>query len=208
MNHPKVQMLIDLGTNKLKQALGKAKSMVNSSTAEMKERLASIEIPAPRMGRLRAGLTKVRETINESLRRPVEVPPIKTSNLMSSLGGLKSMVIGAVGFAAIGAGIGAAISSGMEGAAQKVSFETLGGNAKGGKLYSDLTKFAQDSIFGNELYQNAQTMLAFGVSVDTVLPKLKMLGDISMGNKDRLGSLSLAYSQIMSSCVRTKVTKI
>lgn len=100
--------------------------------------------------------------------------------------------------AALTSGLAYSAKAGLQGGAQKMSYEVLAGKDKGGKLYNDLTKFAQDSIFGNEVYQSAQTMLAFGVSVDKVLPSLKMLGDISMGNREKLQSLTLAFSQTRS----------
>ena len=104
-------------------------------------------------------------------------------------------------FIGVGAATGfasSAINAAMQAQAQKASFQAMAGNNAGGQLFGDLTKFAQDSIFGNELYQNAQTMLAFGASVKDVMPDLKMLGDVSMGNKERLSSLTLAFSQIRS----------
>lgn len=110
-------------------------------------------------------------------------------------GGIGSMLAGVGMAAAVTGGLLYSANAGLQGGAQQKSFEVLAGQAKGLQLYKDLTKFAQDSIFGNELYKNAQTMLAFGQSVDTVMPKLKRLGDISMGDKEKLASLTLAYSQ-------------
>lgn len=112
--------------------------------------------------------------------------------LLSSTRGMVAAA-GITGALALG---GSAIGSGMQAGAQRTSFEVMGGKQQGGQLFTDLTKFAQDSIFGKEVMQNAQTMLAFGASVKEVMPDLKMLGDISMGNKDRLGSLTLAFSQV------------
>lgn len=110
-------------------------------------------------------------------------------------GALRSALpaIGIAGALALGGG---ALSDGLHAQARSTSFEVMAGKSEGGKLNQDLTKFAQDSIFGNEVYQNAQTMLAFGASVKEVMPDLKMLGDISMGDKDKLGRLTLAFSQV------------
>lgn len=91
-----------------------------------------------------------------------------------------------------------AANMGLQGGAQKMSFQTIAGDQEGAKLYRDVTKFAQDSIFGNELYKNAQTQLAFGANAKEVMPTLRMLGDVSMGDKGRLESLNLAYSQVRS----------
>lgn len=108
---------------------------------------------------------------------------------MAAMLGVTAGAVGAVGYSA---------NAGLQGGAQRMSFETMAGNQAGGKLYKDITKFAQDSIFGNELYKNAQTQLAFGAEAKEVMPTLRMLGDISMGDTERLKSLNLAYSQSRS----------
>ncbi|MFN4249056.1 MAG: tape measure protein [Flavipsychrobacter sp.] len=113
-------------------------------------------------------------------------------------GGGMSMAAGIAGFGAtalLSTGLAYTANAGLQAGATQVSMEVLAGKQKGAKLYRDLTKFAQESIFGNEVYKTSQTMLAFGVSVDKVMPRMRMLGDISMGNKDRLQSLTLAYAQ-------------
>lgn len=114
---------------------------------------------------------------------------------LGKVAGLAAML--GLGTAAVGATAFSA-NAGLQGGAQRMSFQTMAGDAQGAKLYTDLTKFAQESIFGNELYKNAQTQMAFGADAKQVMPSLKMLGDVSMGDKERLGSLNLAYSQVRS----------
>jgi tape measure domain-containing protein len=114
---------------------------------------------------------------------------------MGGGGGLIRSLLPGLGIAAALAMGGSALQGGLQAQARKASFEVMAGKSEGNALNQGLTKFAQDSIYGNELYQNAQTMLAFGASAKEVLPDLKMLGDIAMGNKERLGSLTLAFSQ-------------
>lgn len=80
----------------------------------------------------------------------------------------------------------------------RTGVQVLAGDKVGGQLYNQLTKYANDTIFGNELHQNAQTMLGFGIAADKIMPSMKMLGDVSMGNKEKLGSLTLAFSQVAS----------
>lgn len=45
------------------------------------------------------------------------------------------------------------------------------------------------------LAKGAQTLLGFGVAAEKVMPILKQIGDISMGNADRFQSLVLAFAQ-------------
>jgi phage-related protein len=80
------------------------------------------------------------------------------------------------------------------------SFETLTGSAeKGRKVFTDLKKMGATTPFEvGDLAKATQTMLAFGISVDKTQGYLQMLGDISMGNKDKLGGLALAFSQVQS----------
>lgn len=91
---------------------------------------------------------------------------------------------------------GNVIGAGFNAQARQVSFEVMAGKEKGTLLNEQLTKYAQDSIYGSEVYQNAQTMMAFGIAPENVMGDIKMLGDIAMGNKDRMGRLALAYSQV------------
>jgi tape measure domain-containing protein len=102
-------------------------------------------------------------------------------------------VMGLAGALALG---GSVLNSGLEAQARQTSFGVMAGKQEGTRLNNDLTKYAQDSIYGNEVYQNAQTMMAFGIGSKEVMGDLKMLGDIAMGDANKLGSLTLAFSQV------------
>lgn len=120
-------------------------------------------------------------------------------------GGMGGMLMGfgrslmpLAGAALLTAGLTTTVNAGMSASRNQASFETLSGKEAGGKLFKDVQKFAQESIYGNELYDQALQMRAFGIETEKILPAQKMLGDIAMGNKEKLSSLTLAYSQIMS----------
>lgn len=152
--------------------------------------------------------TQIRRINKELKQTNKEINRLQTINGKGLFATLKSGVKSLPGFGfatnpvtmavAGGAGIGKLMGMGMENQKIKTSMQVLGGDKAGAKLHGDLFKFAQDSIFGNEVFKDAQTMLAFGGSVKDVMPDLKMLGDISMGDKNRLQSLTLAFSQIQS----------
>jgi tape measure domain-containing protein len=117
---------------------------------------------------------------------------------MAGAMGMGSLVAGgamALGSMALGQGK-EVLGSGMQGSMVRSQYETLNGQQAGGKLYEGLTKYIQDSIFGNELYKNATVMNQFGFNAGEILPELKRLGDVSMGNKEYLGGLSLVHSQV------------
>lgn len=79
------------------------------------------------------------------------------------------------------------------------SLEVLAGRQIGKRLADDIKKFAVETPMGfQELAKDAQTMLAFNISGEKVMPMLRAMGDISMGNADKFQSLVLAFSQMSS----------
>jgi len=112
------------------------------------------------------------------------------------LAGMARQFLPALGVAGIMALGGSALSNGLEAQARSKSFEVMAGKEAGGKLNNNLTKYAQDSIYGNEVFQNAQTMMGFGIDAKDVMPSMKMIGDIAMGDANKMSSLTLAFSQV------------
>lgn len=108
-----------------------------------------------------------------------------------ALGGV-SMAIGSLG------------RSMIQGNAQMESYATsfevlLGGVGNAQKMLGDLKKFGAETPFElNGLAQSTQVMLSFGIGADQVMDNLRMLGDVSMGNAEKLSSLTLAFSQVQS----------
>lgn len=79
----------------------------------------------------------------------------------------------------------------------KISLEVFTGSAEqAASVLGEIRSFAADSplSFGDAI-KASTTMLAFGSAAESVVPKLRMLGDISGGNAERFQSLSLAFSQ-------------
>ncbi|WP_144263962.1 hypothetical protein [Filimonas lacunae] len=70
---------------------------------------------------------------------------------------------------------------------------------KGGILSQGLQTMSENPMMGSEVYSNAKAMLDYGVSVDKILPALKVFGDISGGNKEQLKGLSEAFAEVQES---------
>lgn len=129
---------------------------------------------------------------------------------VSGAGNKIANVFESIGKAAIGyakilgvAGAGAtvfAVKTAADLQSLSTSFETLTGSAeKGRKVFMDLKKMGATTPFEvTDLAKATQTMLAFGINVDKTQGYLKMLGDVSMGNRDKLSGLALAFSQVQS----------
>ncbi len=82
----------------------------------------------------------------------------------------------------------------------ELSFATLTGDAnKGKKLFSDITKFATSTpMLEKDLAKGAQTLLGFNIEAEKVMPILKQIGDISMGDSQKFESLTLSFAQASS----------
>lgn len=80
------------------------------------------------------------------------------------------------------------------------NFTTMLGSAdKAASFVDDLKNMAAKTPFGtSDLADASQTLLAFGVDAESIMPTMKMLGDVSLGNKDRFNSLALAFGQVSS----------
>lgn len=73
----------------------------------------------------------------------------------------------------------------------------LGGAEKGQAIMAELTEYAKVSPLDFQGTVNAaQMMLGFGIDQQKILPFMKALGDVSMGDAQRFQSLTLAFSQM------------
>lgn len=82
----------------------------------------------------------------------------------------------------------------------RVSLDTLTGSAeKGRDLFLQIQKEAGTTPFDSEwLARATSTMLSFGIETEEVIWHLRMLGDISLGDANKLQSLALVFGQIRS----------
>lgn len=84
--------------------------------------------------------------------------------------------------------------------ALEVSFRTLlGSQEASAELMHEMKEFAAATPLQlGDLARGAQTMLGFNVAAEEVMPMLRAIGDISMGDAQRFQSLTLAFSQMRS----------
>lgn len=84
--------------------------------------------------------------------------------------------------------------------ALEVSFRTLlGSQQASAELMRQMKEFAAATPLQlGDLAKGAQTMLGFNLAPDEIMPMLKAIGDISMGDAQKFQSLTLAFSQMSS----------
>lgn len=105
-----------------------------------------------------------------------------------------TLTTGIVGLAAVGT------KYNMQMENFRVNLTTLlGSSKKADKLLNDLKLMASTTPFEtSDLINATQTMIGFGISARDSKNYLSMLGDISMGNSEKLKGLSLAFAQVQS----------
>jgi tape measure domain-containing protein len=161
-----------------------------------------------------SGLIKVAKTAKTSMgevKQAIESVTASNKKMGDSFDGVerkaRSAGMGLAGYARNLAGIigiagGLALATGMVQDAAKMgatrkSFDVLTGSEQtGSALTSGLQGLARDTVLGPEVYKHAQTMLGFGIGAADVLPNMKMLGDVAMGDAAKLEGLVLAFSQV------------
>ena len=101
---------------------------------------------------------------------------------------------------ALSSGIGVVAKLGMETEKTATAFGVLAGSEEtSSKLLGELNRYADETVWNRpEIQEAAKTMMGFGVSTETVYKDLQMLGDVAMGDKNKLQSLALVFGQISS----------
>lgn len=100
-------------------------------------------------------------------------------------------------FSFVREGVGLAADAEKNAAAFGGMFQSM---EKGLKLQSEITKFAAETPLNTAgIQQAAKMLLQFNAATeDTVIPTLRMLGDVAGGDQQRLMGLALAYGQASS----------
>ncbi|KAK6033562.1 tape measure domain protein [Ostertagia ostertagi] len=115
------------------------------------------------------------------------------------LGGLVRMAMPYISAAAIASFGMSSVKAANQFDAQKTSYGVLAGNKGiGNAIADDLRGLKENTIMGPAVYKNAQMMLGFGIAAKDINHDLRMLGDISMGDANRLQHLTLAFSEVQA----------
>ena len=138
----------------------------------------------------------------KDLRSGARSSSISIDGLRDSLIGMASKVAAPLAIATAVKEIGIkAIEARGKIEALEVSFSTLlGSQTQANALLQEIRDYGTVTPYDTEgLAQAARLMLSYGMATNKVIPTLRMLGDISMGDKEKLQSLTLAFSQMSAS---------
>jgi tape measure domain-containing protein len=153
--------------------------------------MASVGTLAMNLTANSAGFTK---GVNEAA-RSLNAFQSQVSTIGGSIGGRLAGLIGVGG----GAGfLGWGVKLAADAETAQASFAILAGSAESARrVLADIKTISQQSPLSQAgLRDAASVMMQFGVEASTVTARLRNLGDLSMGNEQRLGSLALAFGQM------------
>lgn len=101
----------------------------------------------------------------------------------------------------VGAGIGASIKKGMEADMQRANMVTLfrGNEQAAQQMYDKIAHYGKVTPYDKEgLVEVQKTMMSFGIEANKSFGVMQQIGDIAMGDKNKMQSLALAFSQATS----------
>jgi len=129
----------------------------------------------------------------------------KLNESTNMLKAFQTTIGGVLGGAALGISLKSigdfALEAGKNFEKAAVSFKVfLGSEKEAQKMLNDIEEFASATpLTSSGLQENAKMLLQFNaVARDEVIPTLKMLGDVSGGDQNKLDSLTFAFSKAMS----------
>ncbi|CAL2108179.1 conserved hypothetical protein [Tenacibaculum sp. 190524A02b] len=150
--------------------------------------------------KLNQELKKTKNTLHKLENLPPTTFLDRLRKARKNLGGISTAAITGIGVMGAFNGIKSLYNLGADAEASRLKFETLLGSMdKAKRMIENINQYANVTPFNNkDLKRNAELLLQFGISQSKILPTLKVLGDISGGNKEKLNSMSLAYAQMTS----------
>lgn len=173
------------------------------SIGSLRQRIDSLKaqkewIPASNHAAIRAANHEIRDLEKEI----DKLNNINGGKLSKWAGQIKDMIPGAVNPLSVAIlGIGKAINVGMDAEMQKTNLQTLfqGNTAAAEAMYKKIADYGMKTPYEKtELIEGQKTMMSFGLSSEFAFSKLKQIGDIALGDKEKMKSLSLAFSQATS----------
>lgn len=101
----------------------------------------------------------------------------------------------------VGEALRKVIEVGSSNELQKLNMTTLfKGNAKAAEdMFARISKYGKETVYDKKgLIEAQKTMMSFGISGEQAFTTLKQIGDIAMGDGQKMQSLALAFSQATS----------
>ncbi len=201
-NFDKLSNKVQNTQTKLQKNLNKSTVSIDSLNQKLSvlnaKRTASTSISD-----IRSLKTEINKT-ERQLKKLENLPPKGFRERLRGLGGKLGGMVGLAGGVGIAmsawGGVKSLFNLGADLEQTNIKFEVLlGSTEKAKKLLGELNSYANFTPYSNgSIQKGAETMLGFGIAEEKVMGNMKMLGDVAMGNEQKLSGLSLVYSQIQA----------
>lgn len=123
----------------------------------------------------------------------------RVSSVISTLNHAYQLTSSLVG--KVAGAIGKVVDAGSENELQKMNMTTLfKGNAEAAEdMFARISEYGKVTVYDKAgLLEAQKTMMSFGIEGEKSFATLKQIGDIAMGDKQKMQSLALAFSQATS----------
>lgn len=148
-----------------------------------------------------SGIAQLNKALNS-----VNINAEKTESIFTKIGnasirlqGMMSVCQTLVG--KVAGAIGKVVDAGSENELQKMNMTTLfKGNAEAAEdMFARISEYGKVTVYDKAgLLEAQKTMMSFGIEGEKSFATLKQIGDIAMGDKQKMQSLALAFSQATS----------
>ena len=101
----------------------------------------------------------------------------------------------------VGNAIGKVVEIGGENELQRLDMTTLfqGNSSAAEEMFEKISEYGKATVYDKSgLIEAQKTMMSFGMEGEKAFSTLKQIGDIAMGNSQKMQSLALAFSQVTS----------
>ena len=175
------------------QQIGSGGKTMSASVDELRERLDVVN--KVRFGTKLEGEFNIATKAAQKLEGQIKDLEGREKNMGSGFGGMLGGLTAGFGVFELGK---SALGASAERESNRVNMGVMTGSQKtGDKLLNDITTMSDSTPFeSKDLLQSGQMLLQFGATANSIMPTLKQLGDISGGNAEKLGQLTLAFGKV------------
>ena len=184
-------------------AARKSMSDTGNSIGSLNEKIAALRmqrewIPGSNTAAIRATNHEIQRLENQ-VRRLENLDGGRFKKWMKDITGSIPALVNPLSM--IGVGVVSSVKKGMENELQKQNITSLlAGDVDAAEtLFNQISEYGKKTVYDKAGLIDAQkTMMSFGLSGETAFKTLKQIGDIAMGDANKMQSLSLAFSQATS----------
>lgn len=178
--------------NNMGRSIGSLQQRINALNAQKEW------IPSSNRAAIRATNIEVK-----SLEREIsKLNNLNGGNLKKWIGDIKNSIPGFVNpLSAAILGVGKVIRTGMSAELQKTNLRTLfkGNEEAATEMYKKISGYSLKTPYEKtDLIEGQKLMMSFGISANKSFDTLGKIGDIAMGDSQKMQSLTLAFSQATS----------